>query len=99
MQSTQFKELLRRYLANQCSSAEKAFVENWYNQHTIENTEPLTAAEYEEDIAFIHNHLGQSGQQQKNGQHGLELQWRRLFYLPWAYQSIIIFQESKTQPM
>lgn len=67
MQSTQFKELLRRYLANQCSSAEKAFVENWYNQHTIENTEPLTAAEYEEDIAFIHNHLGQSGQQQKKG--------------------------------
>ncbi|WP_222537860.1 FecR family protein [Pedobacter polysacchareus] len=65
MQSTQFKELLRRYLANQCSSAEKAFVENWYNQHTIENHEPLTEVEYEEDITFIHDHLEQSEQQQK----------------------------------
>lgn len=65
MQSTPFKELLRRYLANQCSSAEKAFVENWYNQHTIENPIPLTAAEYEEDIAFIHDHLESSDPQQK----------------------------------
>lgn len=65
MQSSQFKELLKRYLANQCSSAERAVVENWYNQHTIEKAERLTAAEYEEDIAFIHNHLEQSEIQQK----------------------------------
>ncbi|MBC8986624.1 FecR family protein [Pedobacter sp. N36a] len=65
MQSTQFKELLRRYLANQCSSAERAFVENWYNQHTIENSAPLTAAEYEEDIAFIHDHLERSERVQR----------------------------------
>lgn len=65
MQSTQFKELLRRYLTNQCSSAEKAFVENWYNQHTVENPEQLTAAEYEEDITCIHDHLEQSQQQQQ----------------------------------
>lgn len=57
MHSTEFKELLSRYLANNCTATEKAIVENWYNQHKIENPILLTEEEYATDVMLIHEAL------------------------------------------
>lgn len=57
MQSAKLKELISRYLSNDCTAAEKAFVENWYIEHHPVNPSQLTEAELETDVNAIQEGL------------------------------------------
>ncbi|WP_316839822.1 FecR family protein [Pedobacter gandavensis] len=61
MQSGKLKELLSRYLSNDCTAEEKAFVETWYNKHEPLNPVRLSEAEMEADVDAIQEVLGRVG--------------------------------------
>lgn len=60
MLTNQFKELLGKYVANNCTDAEKALVENWYNRTKVENPILLTDEEFASDVDFIQRKLEQT---------------------------------------
>ncbi|WP_316822632.1 FecR family protein [Pedobacter gandavensis] len=57
MQSAKLKELVSKYLANECTEEEKAFVERWYVKYDPGNAKQLTEAELEADIHGIEGTL------------------------------------------
>ncbi|MCX2450138.1 FecR domain-containing protein [Pedobacter sp. PLR] len=63
MQSGKLKELLSRYLSNDCTAAEKAFVETWYNKYDTLNPMKLSEAEMEADVDAIQKVLSRVGGQ------------------------------------
>ncbi|WP_316753767.1 FecR family protein [Pedobacter gandavensis] len=63
MESGKLKELLNRYLSNDCTEAEKAFVETWYNKHIPLNPVKLSEAEMEADVDAIQQVLDRVGGQ------------------------------------
>lgn len=63
MQSGKLKELLNRYLSDDCTAEEKAFVETWYNKDDTLNPVKLTEAQMEADVDAIQKVLGRVGGQ------------------------------------
>ncbi|SFC00371.1 protein of unknown function [Parapedobacter composti] len=59
MDKKDIKKLLERYLADECTDAERAIVEDWYNRQHSEAPHDIPAAEIEADIAAIKKELPQ----------------------------------------
>lgn len=57
MDKRQLSDLLKRYLANDCSEEERRLVEDWYNRATLELLSDLTENEIDSDVRMIRNRL------------------------------------------